>query len=426
MEHVSGNHRVLKLDSRDNVLVALSPLRPTRRLLSMEGKSSFQQRSRQNTNLSRRTCRRRADHHVRRNRRKLTEAVPAGGVLTTRNLRHDTNGFSAERHHSEWSAPDVSKWQQRTFDGYRRADGQVGTRNYWLVLPLVFCENRNVELPREAFEEELGYARHNQYRQQVRELATLQSKGARDDAARGAFPNVCSRISTASSSSFIRAAAEAHAKTRGRFADCSRVYSSSQCRRSNRLESRLPKLRSIDSAGRNSSPRSAIQQACFDFRPAKTGSRLFAAGARNSQTFAGLAEANKLERTPAPLSALTIGLKCGGSDGFSGISANPALGHVSDMLVALGGKTILSEFPELCGVEQNLVDRSVSQPVAERFVHLMRTYAARAKAVHSGFEMNPSPGNIADGLITDAMKSAGAAKKGGTSPVTDVLDFPEY
>jgi len=145
-----------------------------------------------------------------------------------------------------------------------------------------------------------------------------------------------------------------------------------------------------------------------------------------SQTFAALAEANELERTPAPLSALTIGLKCGGSDGFSGISANPALGHVSDLLVALGGKTILSEFPELCGVEQNLVDRSVSQPVAERFVHLMQAYAARAKAVHSGFEMNPSPGNIADGLITDAMKSAGAAKKGGTSPVTDVLDFPEY
>ena len=143
------------------------------------------------------------------------------------------------------------------------------------------------------------------------------------------------------------------------------------------------------------------------------------------QTVAGLEQANAARRSPASLTKLTIGLKCGGSDGFSGISANPALGQVSDMLAALGGKSILSEFPELCGAEQGLIDRTVSQPIADRFVELMTAYAARAKAVHSGFEMNPSPGNIRDGLITDAMKSAGAARKGGTSPVVDVLDYPE-
>jgi altronate hydrolase len=144
------------------------------------------------------------------------------------------------------------------------------------------------------------------------------------------------------------------------------------------------------------------------------------------QTFLGLVEVDKLERAPASLSHLTVGLKCGGSDGFSGITANPAVGHVSDMMTALGGKSILSEFPELCGVEQNLIDRCVEDRVGERFAHLMRTYAARAEAVGSGFDMNPSPGNIQDGLITDAMKSAGAVKKGGTAPVTDVLDYPEY
>jgi altronate hydrolase len=121
-----------------------------------------------------------------------------------------------------------------------------------------------------------------------------------------------------------------------------------------------------------------------------------------------------------------VGLKCGGSDGFSGISANPSIGQVSDLVVALGGKTVLSEFPELCGVEQELVNRSVSTEVADRFIQLMRSYSARAKAVGSGFDMNPSPGNIRDGLLTDAMKSAGAAKKGGTSPVAAVLDYPEY
>jgi altronate hydrolase len=139
------------------------------------------------------------------------------------------------------------------------------------------------------------------------------------------------------------------------------------------------------------------------------------------KTFSGLIEANNLERQPAPLSKLVVGLECGGSDGFSGISANPAIGHTSDLLAALGGSSILSEFPELCGVEQELINRSVNDSTAEKFIRLMRAYASG-----SGFDMNPSPGNIKDGLITDAMKSAGAAKKGGTSPVADVLDYGEY
>ena len=128
-------------------------------------------------------------------------------------------------------------------------------------------------------------------------------------------------------------------------------------------------------------------------------------------TFAALVEANQAVRKPAPIEKLTVGLKCGGSDGFSGLSANPALGQVSDLLAALGAKSILSEFPELCGVEQNLIDRCAKPEDADRFIQLMRDYNARAKAVFSGFEMNPSPGNIQDGLITDAMKSAGAARQ---------------
>ena len=118
-------------------------------------------------------------------------------------------------------------------------------------------------------------------------------------------------------------------------------------------------------------------------------------------------------------------MKCGGSDGFSGLSANPAVGYCSDMLVALGGKVLLAEFPELCGVEQELVDRSVDEHTAKKFIHLMKSYEELVHKAGSGFHMNPSPGNIKDGLITDAIKSAGAAKKGGTSPVVDVLDYTE-
>lgn len=144
------------------------------------------------------------------------------------------------------------------------------------------------------------------------------------------------------------------------------------------------------------------------------------------QTFEGLAKANQYQRKPAPLNKLCVGMECGGSDGFSGISANPAVGRVADIVVALGGSVILSEFPELCGVEQELSDRCTTTELATRYVQLMRDYASRAEAVGSGFDSNPSAGNIRDGLITDAIKSAGAAKKGGSSPVTDVIDYPGW
>ena len=144
------------------------------------------------------------------------------------------------------------------------------------------------------------------------------------------------------------------------------------------------------------------------------------------QTFAGLAQANRLKRTPAPLSKLCLGMECGASDGFSGISANPAIGRVADLTVALGGKVILSEFPELCGVEQEIVNRCIDRKTGDRFIEIMRNYEKRVKEAGSGFHMNPSPGNVKDGLVTDAIKSAGAARKGGTSPIVDALDYPGW
>jgi len=101
------------------------------------------------------------------------------------------------------------------------------------------------------------------------------------------------------------------------------------------------------------------------------------------------------------------------------------LGHLSDTVVALGGTTYLAEFPELCGVEQELIDRCVTEEKAKKFEMLMRDYSAKAEAVGANFDMNPSAGNIKDGLITDAIKSAGAAKKGGSAPIADVLNYTE-
>jgi len=142
-------------------------------------------------------------------------------------------------------------------------------------------------------------------------------------------------------------------------------------------------------------------------------------------TFAGISKASDQTREACPISDLVIGMECGGSDGFSGLSANPVLGHVSDLLAAVGGTPVLAEFPELCGIEQSLADRCETPALADKFVQLMRAYEGAAKACGSGFDSNPSPGNIRDGLITDAIKSAGAAKKGGTSPIVEVCDYGE-
>ncbi len=110
--------------------------------------------------------------------------IPRGGLLSTRNVQHDASGFGPKVGDYVWSPPSVSAWSARTFDGYHRADGQVGTRNYWLVIPLVFCENRNVEALRDAFEEELGYGRPKLYRQQVRQLIEQHPAGLAHGGAR--------------------------------------------------------------------------------------------------------------------------------------------------------------------------------------------------------------------------------------------------
>ena len=366
---------------------------------------------------------------------KAMEPIGPGERLTTRNTHHQAAPFHEKTENYQWAPPDASRWTQKTFSGYVRVDGQVGTRNYWLVVPLVFCENRNISVLKQAFEEELGFAPPQIYRQQVAELvsayqqetsAEIESPGTAKKLPIGERKRIFEHLDgikfliheggcggTREDSNNLCALIAGyihHPNVAGA------TILSLGCQ-----HSQVAILREeLKRRNRN------FSKPLFVFEQQQSGSEFTMLTDAIRQTFFGLAVANKCVRTPAPLSHLSLGLKCGGSDGFSGISANPAIGHTSDLLVALGGRTILSEFPELCGVEQELINRSTQKDVADRFIQLMRDYAERAKAVRSGFDMNPSPGNIRDGLITDAMKSAGAAKKGGTSPVTAVLDYPEY
>jgi altronate hydrolase len=366
---------------------------------------------------------------------KAQSDIQAGGLLSTKNVKHAANSFLSESHHHDWHTPDVSKWQDRTFNGFHRPDGSVGTANYWLVIPMVFCENRNVEVLQEALVKPLGYGRKQVYEVKAQQLINMVRNGVsidevlyteiEDDITDAktpkVFPNVdgikfltheggCGGIrQDAITLCGLLAGYITHPNVAGATVLSLGCQNAQVSILQAEIAKRDPNF---------SKPLYVIDQQ-------KTGKESVMIEQALRQTLAGLVQANQNERQPAPLSKITIGLECGGSDGFSGISANPAIGYTSDLLVALGGSVILAEFPELCGVEQNIIDRCVDTNKAERFTSLIRTYAQRAEEAGSGFDMNPSPGNIKDGLITDAIKSAGAAKKGGTSPVVDVLDYPE-
>lgn len=136
-------------------------------------------------------------------------------------------------------------------------------------------------------------------------------------------------------------------------------------------------------------------------------------------------EANRKRREPAPISAITVGLQCGGSDSYSGITANPALGVASDLLVRHGGTTILSETPEIFGAEHLLTRRAASREIGERLIDRIewwKEYTARNKGEMNN---NPSPGNKRGGLTTILEKSLGAVAKGGTAPLSGVYKFAE-
>ncbi len=425
--------KVLQLDSRDNVLIALTDLHqgetvehnagsftlfsgvPTKHKFATEDLLSGARVTMYGVQVGR-----------------TAQPVRRGELLTTANLHHQSDEYREKQHEFHWQAPDVSRWKQRKFMGYARSDGQVGTRNYWLVVPLVFCENRNILNLKQAFEEELGLVPPQFYRRQVAELVKAHREGREpktsaleksDGASRSrVFPNVdgikfllheggCGGTREDSNNLCGLIAGYLHNPN-----VAGATVLSLGCQHAQidilrkQIEHRDPTFHK---------PFVILEQQ-------KSGSEFAMLSDAIEQTFRGLIGADKARRAPSDLSHLCVGLKCGGSDGFSGLSANPAIGHTSDLLVALGARTILSEFPELCGVEQELIDRAVSPEVADRFIYLMRDYEKRANAVKASFALNPSPGNIRDGLLTDAMKSAGAAKKGGTSPVAAAIDYPDY
>ena len=364
---------------------------------------------------------------------KAQEFIPVGGLMTKENIKHAANGFAYHAKAYQWTQPDVTKFANKTFNGYKRSDGRVGTANYWLFIPTVFCENRNLDVIREALHNELGYAVTEKYKQYTHQLITALKNGEDLNAADGTLMDLSSPVierlfKNVDGIKFLnhqggcggtRQDAAVLSKLLASYADHPNVAGVTILS----LGCQNMQVQDFLNDLKKRSPNFDKPLYIFEQQQSKSEEELITAAIR--KTLLGLVEINKIERQPAPLSALCIGVKCGGSDGFSGISANPAIGYTSDLLVALGGKVLLAEFPELCGAEQDLVDRCVNETIANKFIKLMNDYNAWAHHDGSGFHMNPSPGNIKDGLITDAIKSAGAAKKGGSAPVADVLNYTE-
>jgi len=138
-----------------------------------------------------------------------------------------------------------------------------------------------------------------------------------------------------------------------------------------------------------------------------------------------LPEANAVKREPVPASHLIVGLQCGGSDGYSGISANPGLGAAVDLLVRHGGTAVLSETPEIYGGEHLLLQRAVSQAVADKLEARLQWWTDYCARHHAEMDNNPSAGNKAGGLTTILEKSLGAIAKGGTTPMVDVYEYAQ-
>ena len=361
--------------------------------------------------------------------------LSAGDLLSTANVQHAVSEIRAAMTPAAWVFPDVGAWSHQSFQGFHRADGKVGTRNFWVVVPLVFCQNRNVDVLRESLLDQLGYARPHRFRALTDSLIQLHEQGlspaklreteigppSLSEARSRLFPNVdgikflthdggCGGLyHDARTLCGLLAGYINHPNVAGATVLSLGCQKSQIATLQDELQRRNPNF---------SKPLFILEQQQEGTEDALLDKALRC-------TFSGIVESNRCRRAPAALHHLTVGVECGGSDGFSGITANPAIGHCSDLLVALGGSVILSEFPELSGCENDLVSRCRDPEIAGRFLQIMRDYEARTVREGGGFDQNPSPGNIADGLITDAMKSAGAARKGGTSPVVDVLDYPE-
>ncbi|MBT9777416.1 altronate dehydratase [Clostridium sp. MCC353] len=272
-----------------------------------------------------------------------------------------------------------------TFDGYLRPDGRAGTRNEVWIIPTVGCVNRTVRILEE----------------RARKLYGNRIDGI------FSFPHNsgCSQLG------------EDHLTTqkllRGliRHPNAGAVLVVSLGCENNNLENFLPVLGNFNPER----VKFLVTQNCDDE---------YEEGLKLLDQLTGFA--SRTGRTPLPLSKLQLGFKCGSSDAFSGVSANPLCGQIADLVIQKGGTCILTEVPEMFGAEQELMNRAVSEEVFHKIVSLVNGFKSYFKRYNQPIYENPCPGNKKGGITTLEEKSLGCIQKGGCSPVTDVLSYGDY
>jgi len=314
---------------------------------------------------------------------RATADIAAGEHVHTHNVATALAASGAYLWHPSGDAPATTA-AARGFAGYRRADGRVGTRNEIWVIPTVGCVARTA--------------------QKIAEAAGRRHAGEVDGVHALTHPFGCSQLGDdLDGTRSILAALAAHPNAGG-------VLLVGLGCESNQLD-RL--LQEVD--------------------PALHGRiRSFAAQVAGDETAEGLALVDELvaqaaqdRRSEVPLSALVLGVKCGGSDGFSGLTANPLVGRMSDAVTAAGGAAILTEIPEIFGAEQLLMDRAADELVFQGIAAMVNDFKRYFTEHGEPVSENPSPGNIAGGITTLEEKSLGAVQKAGHATVTDVRHYGE-
>lgn len=312
---------------------------------------------------------------------RLTRAVAAGNHVHTHNLETLLSGVESYRFSPAPGGP-LPQDRVTSFQGYRRADGRVGTRNEIWILPTVGCVARTAN--------------------RIAAIASARHRGQVDGVHAFSHPFGCSQLGEdLAGTRSVLAALACHPNAGG-------VLLIGLGCESNQLDLLMAE---IPEALRGRVRALKVQEIEDEIE----------AGLTLVETLA--ATAALARRQPAALSELVVGLKCGGSDGFSGLTANPLLGRVADRVVGSGGAAILTEIPEIFGAERLLMARARDVDTFDRIVGVVNDFKRYFLGHGQPVSENPSPGNLAGGITTLEEKSLGAVQKAGQATVADVLRY---
>ena len=311
-----------------------------------------------------------------------TEPVEAGSWVHTHNMR--TNLSGEEEYAYEPSVPEIEAAEPETFQGYRREDGRAAVRNEIWIIPTVGCVN-------------------DVAKKLVSDNQDLVS-GSIDGLYTFPHPYGCSQTG------------DDHAQTRKLLAALARHPNAGAVLVLSLGCENLQHDQFVEELGEYDAERVKFLT-CQDVEDE------FAAGRTLLEQCASYA--GRYRREAVPVSELVIGLKCGGSDGLSGVTANPTVGAFSDMVIARGGSTVLTEVPEMFGAEGMLLSRCVNEQVFGKAAAMLNGFKDYFISHNETVYENPSPGNKKGGITTLEDKSCGCVQKGGTAPVVDVIGYGE-